>query len=327
MTLALTMAISRYDHVRDLTSGTVRAEGIDLTTLNLPVEEIFYRFLHHREWHVSELSLAKYVALRAAGDESICAIPVFPSRVCRHSSIFVRPDGPRQPAQLAGARIGVPEWAQTASVYTRSLLMHEWGVPLTDVHWVQAGVNQPGRREKVELHLPPGVTLSSVTDRSLDEMLHAGDLDAVFSAHPPASFERGDPGIVRLFADHEPVEREYVARTGIFPIMHVIAIRGDVLDAAPWVAQNLLTAFEEAKQASLARLAEMTASRVPLPWIPERLAEMRALIGPDPWPYGVQANLPTLGAFLRYAYEQGVAACHLEPEELFAPQVLGHYRV
>src|SRR3981081_2273642 len=206
------MAISRYDHVRDLTSGTVRAEGIDLTTLNLPVEEIFYRFLHHREWHVSELSLAKYVALRAAGDESICAIPVFPSRVCRHSSIFVRPDGPRQPAQLAGARIGVPEWAQTASVYTRSLLMHEWGVPLTDVHWVQAGVNQPGRREKVELHLPPGVTLSSVTDRSLDEMLHAGDLDAVFPAPPPASFERGDPGIVRLFADHEPGEREDGAR-------------------------------------------------------------------------------------------------------------------
>jgi 4,5-dihydroxyphthalate decarboxylase len=109
--------------------------------------------------------------------------------------------------------------------------------------------------------------------------------------------------------------------------MHVIAIRADVLDAAPWVAQNLLTAFEEAKQASLARLAEMTASRVPLPWIPERLAEMRALIGPDPWPYGVQANLPTLGAFLRYAYEQGVAARHLEPEELFAPQVLGHYRI
>lgn len=327
MALALTMAISGYDHVRDLSTGAVRAEGIELTTLALPVEEIFYRFLRHREWHVSELSLAKYVALRAAGDESICAIPVFPSRVCRHSSIFVRPGGPRDPRQLSGARIGLPEWAQTAAVYTRSLLVHEWGIPLEDVHWVQAGVNQPGRQEKVELDLPDRVVLTRVPDRSLDEMLHAGDLDAVFSAHPPASFEAGDPGIVRLFPDYEPVEREYVARTGIFPIMHVIVLRADVVQAAPWVAQNLFTAFERAKQASLDRLSDMTASRVPLPWAPVRLGEARQLIGSDPWPYGVDANRVTLAAFTRYAHEQGVAARRLEPEDLFVPEVLGQYRV
>jgi 4,5-dihydroxyphthalate decarboxylase len=327
MTLALTMAMSGYDHVRDLVTGEVRVEGAELTTLTLPVEEIFYRFLRYREWHVSELSLAKYVALRAAGDDSLRAIPVFPSRVCRHSSIFVRPDGPREPAQLAGARIGLPEWAQTAAVYTRSLLVHEWGIPLRDVHWVQAGVNQPGRREKVQLHLPEGVALSQEPERSLDEMLRAGDLDAVFSAHPPASFERGDPGIIRLFPDYEPVEREYVTRTGIFPIMHVVVIRSDVLDRDPWIARNLFTAFEAAKEASLARLAEMTASRVPLPWVPGLLAQARALIGPDPWPYGVEANRVTLDAFARYAHEQGVAARRLEPEELFVPQVLGRYRV
>ena len=327
MALELTMAMSGYDHVRDLSTGTVRAEGVELTTLTLPVEEIFYRFLRYREWHVSELSLAKYVALRAAGDDSLAAIPVFPSRVCRHSSIFVRPDGPRDPGQLAGARIGLPEWAQTAAVYTRSLLAHEWGIRLQDVHWVQAGVNQPGRQEKVDLHLPPGVTLSREPDRSLDEMLHAGDLDAVFSAHPPASFERGEEGIVRLFPDFEPVEREYVARTGIFPIMHVIVIRADVLRTAPWVAQNLFTAFVRAKEASLARLADMTASRVPLPWAPGLLADMRELIGTDPWPYGLEPNRVTLDAFARYAHEQGVAARRLDPEELFVPQVLGQYRV
>jgi 4,5-dihydroxyphthalate decarboxylase len=231
------------------------------------------------------------------------------------------------PKELAGARIGVPEWAQTAAVYTRSLLVHEWGIGLTDVTWVQAGVNQSGRREKVDLHLPAGVDLRVEPDRSLDELLRAGDLDAVFSAHPPASFERGEPGIVRLFTDYEPVEREYVARTGIFPIMHVVVIRADVLAAAPWVAQNLCTAFEQAKQASLARLADMTASRVPLPWAAQRLADMRQLIGPDPWPYGVAANRATLAAFTRFAYEQGVAARLVEPEDLFAPQVLDHYRV
>lgn len=327
MTLRLTMAMSGYDHVRDLATGTIRVEGAEITALTLPLEEIFYRFLRYREWHVSELSLAKYVALRAAGDDSLQAIPVFPSRMCRHSSIFVRPDGPREPAELAGARIGLPEWAQTAAVYTRSLLVHDWGIPLRDVHWVQAGVNQPGRREKVELHLPEGVALTQEPERSLDEMLLAGDLDAVFSAHPPASFERGDPRITRLFPDYEPVEREYVARTGIFPIMHVVVIRADVLERDPWVAENLFTAFAAAKDASLARLAEMTASRVPLPWLPGRVEEARALIGPDPWPYGVEANKVTLGAFTRYAHEQGVAAKRVEPEELFAPQTLGQYRV
>jgi len=327
MTLQLTMAMSGYDHIRDLATGTIRVEGAEITALTLPLEEIFYRFLRYREWHVSELSLAKYVALRAAGDDSLQAIPVFPSRMCRHSSIFVRPDGPREPAELAGARIGLPEWAQTAAVYTRSLLMHEWGIPLRDVHWVQAGVNQPGRREKVELHLPEGVTLTQEPERSLDEMLLAGDLDAVFSAHPPASFERGDPRITRLFPDYEPVEREYVARTGIFPIMHVVVIRADVLERDPWVAANLFTAFVASKDASLARLAEMTASRVPLPWLPGRVEEARALIGPDPWPYGVEANKVTLDAFTRYAHEQGVAARRVEPEELFAPQALGQYRV
>ena len=322
MTVSLTMAMSGYDHVRDLASGAVRVEGVELTTLDLALEEIFFRFLKYREWHVSELSFAKYIAMRAAGDTSLTAIPVFPSRVCRHSSIFVRNDGPRHPKELAGARIGVPEWAQTASVYTRSLLMHEWGIGLDDVKWFQAGVNQAGREEKVGLHLPPGVSLTSVPDRSLDDMLRAGDLDAVFSAHPPASFERGDPAVVRLFADYEPVEREYVARTGILPIMHVVAIRADVLESWPWVAANLLSAFEEAKRRSLDRLSEMTASRVPLPWLPNRLEEMRRLIGDDPWPYGVDANRTTLEAFIRFAHEQGVVGRRLEPEELFASQVL-----
>ncbi|HEX3517188.1 MAG TPA: hypothetical protein VHT26_24620 [Trebonia sp.] len=328
MTLKLTMAMSDYDHVADLATGRVVAEGIELSALNFPVEEIFYRFIHYREWHVTELSFAKYVAMRAAGDESITGIPVFPSRVCRHSSIYVRPGGPiHEPADLRGARIGIPEWAQTAAVYSRSLLMHEWDIPLSEVSWFQAGVNQPGRKEKVALNLPEGVTLTPVPDRSLDEMLHSGDLDAVFSAHPPGSFERGEPGITRLFADYEPVEREYVARTGIFPIMHVVGIRSDVLAENPWVARNLLTAFEQARDATLHRLAEMTASRIPVPWMSNRLAEMRQLIGDNPWPYGVEPNRVTLEAFNRYAHEQGVAARRLTAEELFAPQVLGQYRI
>lgn len=327
MSLPLSLAISRYDHVADLQNGAVGVEGVDLTVLNMPVEEIFFRFLRYREWEVSELSMAKYVSLRAAGDTSLIAIPVFPSRVCRHSSIYVRPGGPTEPKELAGARIGVPEWAQTASVYTRALLQHEWGIDLRDVTWYQAGVNTPGRKEKVDLRLPEGVSLTAVADRTLEEMLLAGDLDAVLSAHPPDAFDRGDSGIVRLFPDYRPVEREYVARTGVFPIMHITVLRADVLEKAPWAAANLLTAFEEAKRRSIARLSEMTASRVPLPWIPAQFDDMRALLGPDPWPYGVEPNRVTLEAFTRWAFEQGVAARQLEPEELFAPQVLDRYKI
>lgn len=325
MSLPLTVALSGYDHVRDLQSGAVAVEGVDLTVLTLPVEEIFFRFLRYREWHVSELSLAKYVALRASGDTTLSAIPVFPSRVCRHSSIFVRRGGPSDPKDLAGGRLGIPEWAQTAAVYTRALLQHEWGIGLSDVSWYQAGVNMPGRQEKVAVRPPAGVSLTAVPDRSLGEMLLAGDLDAVLSAHPPDGFGNGE--IVRLLPDYQPLEREYVARTGIFPIMHLMVIRSDVLASAPWVAANLLTAFEEAKDRSLERLSEMTASRVPLPWVPALVEDMRGLLGPDPWPYGVEANRVTLEAFTRWAHEQGVASRLLEPEELFAPQVLGHYKI
>lgn len=327
MKLPLTMAMSGYEHMRDLESGDVTVEGVDLTMLTMPVEEIFFRFLRHREWHVSELSMAKYVALRAAGDTSLTAIPVFPSRVCRHSSIFVRQDGPFDPKELAGGRIGVPEWAQTAAVYTRALLQHEWGLDLRDITWFQAGVNTPGRKEKVALSLPEGLSVTAVPDCSLDQLLQAGDLDAVLSAHPLASFERGDGGIVRMFPDYVPLEREYVARTGIFPIMHIVVIQSGVLETAPWVAGNLLTAFEEAKRRSIERLSEMTASRIPLPWVPAMVADMRAMVGPDPWPYGLAANRVTLEAFTRWAHEQGVASRPLQPEELFAPQVLDQYKI
>ncbi len=327
MTLRLTVGLSDYDHIRDLADGRVRAEGLELSFLTLAVEEIFFRFLRYREWHVSELSFAKFVAMRAGGDDSVVGLPVFPSRVCRHSSIYVRTGGPSRPEDLAGSRIGVPEWAQTASVYTRSLLSHEWGIPLSSVAWFQAGVNEPGRREKVRIELPDKVRLTPVEDRSLDEMLHAGDLDAVFSAHPPASFERGDPGIVRLFPDYRGVEEEYVRRTGIFPIMHVVVVRADVLAEHPWVAMNLFRAFDEARERAENRLLDMTASRIPLPWIPEHARAVRELLGGALWPYGVEPNRTTLEAFLRVAHEQGVAARHLEPEELFAPQVLERYRI
>ncbi len=150
--LPLTAAFCDSEHMRDLVMGRVVPEGIDLTCLNPPVEEIFYRFLMHQEWDASELSFAKYVALRAKGDERFVALPIFPSRMFRHSSLYVRADGPlRSISDLKGHRVGIPEWAQTAAVYSRGFLVHQYGIDLRSIEWVQAGVNQAGRAEKVEI--------------------------------------------------------------------------------------------------------------------------------------------------------------------------------
>jgi 4,5-dihydroxyphthalate decarboxylase len=326
--LPLTLAVSDYDHVRDLVAGRVKPEGIALRALSLSIEEIFYRFTVHREWDVSEMAMGKYVSLRSQGDTSLTALPVFPSRVFRHSSIYVRSDTPlRSPADLRGRCVGVPEWAQTAAIYSRGFLQHQYGVPLAEIRWVQAGVNEPGRTEKVELKLPPGVAIERPQGKSLDGMLLAGEIDAMLSAHAPASFEAGDPRVKRLIGDFRPVEEAYWRETGIFPIMHCIAVRSSVLEAHPWVAMNLLTAFEEAKRRSLQRTFEATASRFPIPWHFEHAREHAALFGGEYWPYGIEPNRRTLEAFLRYAHEQGVCHRLLAPEELFPREVAGRFKV
>jgi 4,5-dihydroxyphthalate decarboxylase len=249
--LPLTIAVSRYDHVNDVLTGAVPVEGIDLNPLDLPLHDIFFRFIHFKDFDVAELSMAKYVSMISQGDDSLIALPVFPSRVPRHSAIYVRRDGPvKQPADLAGRRVGVPEWAQTAGVYARGLLMHEFGVDLASIEWCQAGEDQPGRREKVELKLPPGVTVRAVLDKSLGDMLVAGELDAILAAQPPQLYLDGHPNIARMFEEFLDIEYRYVEKTKIIPIMHTIAMRKEIVDRHPWTAVNLFNAFEKAKNRS-----------------------------------------------------------------------------
>lgn len=323
--VALTLAIGDYEHTRDLASGAVQVQGATLNVLALPPEETFFRFTHFREWEVSEMSMGKYVSLRSQDDASIAAIPVFPSRVFRHSMIYVRDAGGlSRPEQLKGKRVGVPEWAQTAVIYARGYLAHQAGVPVESVDWVQAGVNDAGRVEKVKLNLPRGVRLKPEPGRSLNDMLLAGELDAVLSARPPKDLGRG---IRRLFTDYEAAEEAYFKETGVFPIMHVIAIKADVLAQHPWLAMNLYKAFEEAKRRSIARLSDITASHAPLAWLAPYAQRMKSLFGEDFWPYGLEKNRKTLQAFVDFAFEQGVCHRRLALEELFPTQVLASFKV
>jgi 4,5-dihydroxyphthalate decarboxylase len=326
--LPLTAALADYDHVRDLALGRVVAEGIQLNCLTLPVEEIFYRFLVYREWEVSELSLAKYVSMRAQGNDFCTALPIFPSRIFRHSSLFVHVDGPiKSVGDLVGKRVGLPEWAQTASVYSRGFLSHQYGLDLASIHWFQAGVNQPGRAEKVELSLPKGVQVTKVPDRSLNDMLLSKDLDAVLTARPPTAFVKGDPRIRRFFNDFIDVERAYYQDTKVFPIMHAVVVRNDVLKSHPWIARNLYVAFDEARRRSIERVCDGAVSMVPIPWGSEYARAGKESFGEDYFPYGVELNRGTLQTFLNYAHEQGVCSRLLSVEELFPEQLLSSHRV
>ncbi len=324
----LTLAISDYDHVRDLTSGRVVAEGIDLVALDFDVEEIFYRFTKFREWDISEMSLCKYVSLVSRDDASVTSIPVFPSRIFRQSGIYVRAAaGITAPEQLAGRRVGIPEWAQTAGVYARGWLMHQVGVALDSIEWCQAGVNQPGRVEKVPLELPDGVRYRNYPERTLSEMLMAGDIDAAITAHPPDCFERGERAVARLYEDYRPVELAYWRETGIFPIMHTVAIRRSALEGREWIAMNLYKAFVEAKRNSVERAHDVTASRFPIPWCFDHSRQSHDMFGDDYWPYGIEPNRTSLEAFVQYAFEQGICPRKVAVEELFAKEVQSEFRV
>jgi 4,5-dihydroxyphthalate decarboxylase len=318
--VALTIAISDYDHVRDLRDGRVETPGLDLRFFDMPVPQLFGRFTTYREWDVSEFGMGKYVALKSQGDNSITAIPVFPSRTYRHTAFYVHVDSPLEHLEeLAGKRVGVPEWAQTATVYARGMLAQTIGVDLASIVWFQAGVNEPGRKEKVSLRLPDGVHVTPMPEASLNEMLLDGRLDAIISAQAPTAFLADGGAIRRLLADPYAGEVEYYRQTGVFPIMHTVAIKQEIVDEHRWLPGNLVAAFEQAKKRSLARARDEMISRYPIPSVSTLAGNAAATYGDDFWPYGLEANRQTLEAFLLFAYEQGVASRLLEPEELFAP--------
>lgn len=326
--LHLTLATTDYDHVRDLMYGVVRPEGTVLTAFVLPVEEVFYRFIKNREWDVSEMSFGKFIGFASQGNSPFIGIPVFPSRVFRHSAFYVRTDRRiAKPKDLEGKRVGIPEWAQTAGIYARGYLSETAGVDLRKIRWVQAGMNEAGREEKVEFKLPSGIQYEQRRDTSISAMLLSGEIDAAISARVPDAFEKGGGKIARLFPEYRAEEARYHAATGIYPIMHVIAMRRTVFERYPWVAMNLFKAFDEAKRRSLDRIRDLTASRIPVPWAAAIADEWSRDFGADPFPYGLEENRKTLAAFCRFAHEQGVTATQLAPDELFPKEVRASVRV
>jgi 4,5-dihydroxyphthalate decarboxylase len=328
--LSLTLAIEDYDHTRALISGEIKPKGIDLTCLQLQVEETFFRFSKAYEWEISELSLAKFCSLRSQEDSPIVGIPVFISRMFRHSAFYIRSAGSiKTPEDLKGCRIGIPEWTQTATVYARGWLHNDVKVRLNDIEWMQGGVNQPGRLEMGKVKVPKGIEITRVLDQSLSEMLLEGQLDAIISARPPDVFLSGDGRIQRLMPNYKEIELNYFQRTGVYPIMHTIAIKRDIYEKNRWIAVNLMEAFEKSKEKMVERMSDINVSRIPLPWLPDIYEKTKSEFFPDCdyWPYGIEGSRKTLETFLDYCHEQGVTHKKMRPEELFVPETLISFKV
>ena len=323
--LRLSLAISDYVHTRDIADGRIKPVGIELIVNNLSFEQAAFRFGANREFDISEFSFANYCAVVSAPDGGdIVALPVFPSRVFRHSSIYVNEkSGIRAASELKGCTVGIPQWSQTATVYVRGWLMHDAGVPLDQIKWIQAGVDQPGRHDPIRSKLPTGVKVEARPDKTLSDMLVAGEIDAMITARPPRCFSEKTAGVRRLFPDYRQEEERYFAKTGIFPIMHVIALRRQIYENHPWIARNLMDAFEAAKAASIARMRDIQTSHLPMGWGAEEIDRVhRLLFGEgEAWPYGVEPNRRTLEPFLTYCHEQGITERELKPEELFPKEL------
>lgn len=326
--LYLTLACEDYDRTRPLKDGIVKTEGIELNYLVMTVEEIFWRMMKYEEFDVSELSVGAFLTAAAHGRRPFIAIPVFPSRTFRHRCIFVNTgSGVRRIEDLRGKRMGVPEYSMTAAVWLRGMFEHEYGVPPSDIHWVQAGEEHPGRKDRVEFEMPAGVTMESRPDTTLNMMIENGEIDAMMSPRMPTCFLEGSPRVKRLFANYRQAEMDYFKKTGLFPIMHVIVIKRSIYEREPWIAQTLYKAFCAAKALCMKELYDTNILRISLPWTSAEYEQTRDLMTADYWPYGLGPNRRNLETLHGYLYEQGLIKQKLNLDELFARETVESFKI
>lgn len=311
--LELTLACGRYDRTQPLIDGRVQPEGVDLTFLPLRPGETFWRMLNHGEFDASEMSLSSYTILRSEGDTRFIAIPIFPSRVFRHSAVYVRADSRiERPEDLKGKRVGVGDYQMTAAVWVRGFLMHEYGVAPKDIVWV---TGKPIR----SIRPPVGVRLEPIpANTTLEAMLERGEIEALASVMIPDGLGKT---VRRLFRDWRKVEIEYYSKTGIFPIMHTLVLKRRLYEEKPWLAVSLYHAFCRARDLAHHAMYDTDALTVSLPWVIDEVEATRAIFGPQIWDYSIEGSLATLNALVAYLDEQGLSRRRMSVDELFVPNV------
>jgi len=326
--LRISVAVGDYDRTRPLVDGRVLVDGADPVYMLLSPEEMFFRSMRHESFDVCELSFSSYSVRTARGDCPYVAIPVFLSRMFRHTAIYVRKDRIKRPEDLKGRRVGLPEYQLTANVWARALLQDDYGVAPEDIHWVRGGIETPGRPEKISLSLPPGVVVESAPEGlTISELLNRGEIDGFMAPRPPARDALANPAIGWLFDDPTAAAKDYFRRTRIFPIMHVVGVRKTLVEAHPWLPGALQKAFTQAKDVALEALNDASATKVTMPFVEEQLKAARDTLGPDYWSYGVAGNEVTIDTFLRHHHSQGLSSRRLSVEEVFHPSTYESYAI
>lgn len=310
--LNLTLACGDYEIVRPLLNEKVEVDGADMTILtDMDSATRHWRFLRNGEFDVAEVSASSYLAARD-NELPFRAIPVFLHRRFRHGFMFINTSrGINKPVDLRGRKIGVKTMMTTAVLWMRGILESEYGVPLDSIEWVAE------IEDDIKVTLPSDIKYSCLpNDKSVETMLAAGELDAVFHSDLIKPFVAKDLRVARLFPDHKAEEEAYFQKTGIFPIMHVLGIRQALADEHPWLAVNLFKAFDEAKNLAMKRMANPRI--VPLAWYRDAWEEQERTLGPDPWEYGLtDRNRKVLDTLVGYSHQQGLIKKRPTLEQLF----------
>jgi 4,5-dihydroxyphthalate decarboxylase len=319
--LPMTFACGLYDRMQALQTGEIKPDGIDLNYLVMDnPREIFDRMSNGLEFDACEMSSSEFVSRYAAKKLPFVALPVFASRVFRHGFIVVNKKHIKSAKDLAGKRVGVPLYTQTAAIFIRGLMQHDLGVDLSSIEWIQGAINEPGSygHPSVMPMLKPVNIKPNNSGKSLSDLLESGDIHAIIGSNLPRALKR-HPDVVRLFPDYRKHEQDYYKRTKIFPIMHLIVIRNDVYEKNPFVATSLYDAFNAAKDSAREKMRYSGTLRYMLPWLPDDVEEIDTLFGGDCWPYGVEPNRATIEALVTYMVEQGLIPSAIPIEKLFVP--------
>jgi 4,5-dihydroxyphthalate decarboxylase len=324
--LKLTMAFSENDRSAPVVKGQVKPDGISFDAKFMHAADIFYQQLAHQAFDVSEMSISSLLVITAQGNSPWVALPIFTQRHFFHNWMWIRSDaGIGKPEDLKGKRIGVPEYQQTAALWSRGILQHEWGVHARDMEWFMERTQARSHGGHSGFRPPADVKFSYIPeDKSIGQMMMDDELDATMLYVHGSQIDRSsvdfenNPKVRKLWNPREESVR-YFRKTGIFPINHCTVMRRSVYEQHPWTALNIFNAFRIAKERVLAEVKRESETHRVLGLLSEA---GQAGLAQDPYPYGVKSNLKTLETAAQYSYEQGLTPRQVRLEEVFAPQTM-----
>jgi len=328
----LSLIVSGYklDRTEALIDGRAQVEGCDIKFEPSGIGDINTNvFSGPQTLDVTEIGLHPFMLAYAnEGFRDYSLLPIFPIRVFRHKSIFIRTDrGIKGPEDLRGKKVATPGFSSTSLTWLRGIVQHEYGVKPEEIQWVQSSKDSSakavGKVSKQESMVPKGLSVSKGPEgKDESDLLESGEVDALFHAAEPRAYVEGHPKVARLFPDFRKTEHAYFEKTGIFPIMHAVAIRNSLIEQHPWLPKAVFDAYSKSKQLMYDHLKKMGWATISLPWVAQEIEETRALMGDNFWPYGIEPNRKALEALFQYSHEQGLATRRLTIEELFHPSSL-----